>query len=99
MSYAKKYIYVLCDELGRIKFGITTNFTRRANQISNASGLVIDKFHAEICNNAYIIEQKLLEYFKNYRIGNTEWLVAGFNFTEIVDTLKDFIDENECDDS
>lgn len=45
----KKSIYVLYDELGRTKLGITNNVTRRLKQIENATGLKICKLYSEVC--------------------------------------------------
>lgn len=93
MKNDEKYIYILYDELGRIKFGITNNFARRINQISNASGLKIQKYYTEACSSARRIEQKLLEYFNAYRIDGTEWIVAGFEFFDVVNLTRKIIKE------
>ena len=45
----KKSIYVLYDELGRTKLGITNNITRRIKQIENSTGLKICKLYSEVC--------------------------------------------------
>lgn len=91
----RQYIYVLYDELGRIKCGITSNFVRRIGQITHATGLRITKSYSELSNNAPYIEQKLLEYFGNYRINGTEWLTAGLSFFDIVNVAKELIKETE----
>ena len=67
----KKFIYVLSDELGRIKFGITNNITKRISQISNATGLNIKNLYASASPHARYLERKLLEYFNNYKLNGT----------------------------
>lgn len=91
----KKSIYVLYDELGRIKLGITSNVTRRIKQIENSTGLKICKLYSEVCRNATFLEKKLFEYFKNYRIEKTEWLVSGMDFYKTVSVVRSFIEDDK----
>lgn len=91
----KKSIYVLYDELGRIKLGITNNVTRRIKQIENSTGLKICKLYSEVCRNATFLERKLFEYFKNYRIEETEWLVSGMDFYKTVSVVRSFIEDDK----
>ena len=91
----KKSIYVLYDELGRIKLGITNNVTRRIKQIENSTGLKICKLYSEVCRNATFLEKKLFEYFKNYRIEETEWLVSGMDFYKTVYVVRSFIEDDK----
>lgn len=91
----KKIIYVLYDELGRIKLGITNNVTRRIKQIENSTGLKICKLYSEVCRNATFLEKKLFEYFKNYRIEKTEWLVSGMDFYKTVSVVRSFIEDDK----
>lgn len=91
----KKSIYVLYDELGRIKLGITNNVTRRIKQIENSTGLKICKLYSEVCRNATFLEKKLFEYFKNYRIKETEWLVSGMDFYKTVSVVRSFIEDDK----
>ena len=91
----KKSIYVLYDELGRIKLGITNNITRRIKQIENSTGLKICKLYSEVCRNATFLEKKLFEYFKNYRIEETEWLVSGMDFYKTVSVVRSFIEDDK----
>lgn len=91
----KRFIYVLCDELGRFKFGITNNISRRIKQIENATGLLIKKSYAEETSCASYLESKLLEYFKNYRLNGTEWIVTGLSFYQLVNTLQAFIEKEK----
>lgn len=60
----KKSIYVLYDELGRIKLGITNNVTRRIKQIENSTGLKICKLYSEVCRNATFLEKNYLNILK-----------------------------------
>lgn len=91
----KKSIYVLYDELGRTKLGITNNVTRRIKQIENATGLKICKLYSEVCRNASFLEKKLFEYFKNYRIEETEWLVSGMDFYKTISVVRNFIEDDK----
>lgn len=91
----KKSIYVLYDELGRIKLDITNNVTRRIKQIENSTGLKICKLYSEVCRNATFLEKKLFEYFKNYRIEETEWLVSGMDFYKTVSVVRSFIEDDK----
>lgn len=91
----KKSIYVLYDELGRIKLGITNNVTRRIKQIENSTGLKICKLYSEVCRNATFLEKKLFEYFKNYRIEETEWLVSGMDFYKTISVVRNFIEDDK----
>lgn len=88
----KKFIYVLSDELGRIKFGITNNVAKRISQISNATGLNIKNVYVSVSSHARYLEQKLLEYFNNYRLNGTEWIVTGLSFYQIVSVVQSFLD-------
>lgn len=91
----KKSIYVLYDELGRIKLGITNNVTRRIKQIENSTGLKICKLYSEVCRNATFLEKKLFEYFKNCRIEETEWLVSGMDFYKTISVVRNFIEDDK----
>lgn len=91
----KKFIYVLCDELGRFKLGITNNFSRRIKQIENATGLIIKKSYCEETTQAYNLEQKLLEYFQNYRLNGTEWIVSGMSFFSLIDIVHSYIEKGK----
>lgn len=91
----RQYIYILYDELGRIKCGTTNDFTRRISQIAHATGLRIAKSYSELSNNAPYVERKLLEYFSNYRMNGTEWLVAGLSFFDVVNVAKELVKETQ----
>lgn len=91
----KKNIYVLYDELGRVKLGITSNLPRRIKQIENTTGLKINKVYSEVCKNTIFLEKKLFEYFKNYRIEQTEWLISGLDFYKTVSIVQQFIEDDD----
>lgn len=93
--YDKKSVYVLYDELGRIKLGITSNVAKCVKQLENSTGLKICKLYSEVCRNATFLEKKLFEYFKNYRIEETEWLVSGMDFYKTVSVVRSFIEDDK----
>ena len=93
--YDKKSVYVLYDELGRIKLGITSNVAKCVKQLENSTGLKMQKLYSEVCRNSILLAQKLLEYFKNYKIGDTEWLVSGMDFYKTVSVVRSFIEDDK----
>lgn len=87
------YVYVLLNDVGMIKIGITDNPYERFNAIQNASGSLITNYYlSEPIKNNYEIEQYLHKYFKKY---NTvaEWY-KDISFNEVVNYVSDYIDKN-----
>lgn len=98
IQYTKKlsstnYVYVLLNDVGMIKIGITDNPYERFNTIQNASGSLITNYYlSEPIKNNYEVEQHLHKYFKKY---NTvaEWY-KNISFNEVVNYVSDYIDKN-----
>ena len=93
--HLQKYVYVLRDELNRVKLGITVDVPRRTSQISHASGLKIHQYYATFCSNAPFVEKKLLEYFDDFRLLNSEWLATGVDFNRVVNKLKEYAEDED----
>lgn len=98
IQYTKKlsstnYVYVLLNDVGMIKIGITDNPYERFNTIQNASGSLITNYYlSEPIENNYEIEQHLHKYFRKY---NTvaEWY-KNISFNEVISYVSDYIDKN-----
>lgn len=87
------YVYVLLNDVGMIKIGITDNPYERFTSIQNASGSLITKyFLSDSISNNYEIEQYLHKHFKKY---NTvaEWY-KNISFDEVYTYVSDYIDKN-----
>ena len=60
-----KALYVLKNEIGRIKIGVSSNMTIRTKAIEAASGMRIEVIR--IIENGYYLERKLHSFFKDKR--------------------------------
>lgn len=91
MNETKRYLYVLYDELGHIKFGITSNLVKYIDKISNNAKIV--DIYSTICGNSHSLDKKLLEYFGNYSLNGTEWIISGLQFFDVVNMVQKIVDE------
>jgi hypothetical protein len=84
------HVYILTNELNRVKIGITKDIEQRKKTISLASGsLIKEQYKTELINNAKEIEKTLHSHFNKYRyIG--EW----FNITPL-EAKKELIKLNK----
>ena len=81
-----KSVYVLLDDTGIIKIGISNNFEKRLSAIRTASGRnFVDMYCSEKSYKAYKIEKKLHKKYSKFRI-NGEWF-SGIDFKDVVDSL------------
>lgn len=74
-----KSIYVLENELGNVKIGVSCNVEGRVNNLSRQGGFNIKNlFYTMPCSNAYKIERMLHKKFLRKRI-NGEWFEEDFS--------------------
>jgi predicted GIY-YIG superfamily endonuclease len=89
----KNYVYVLENEMGLVKIGISDNPYQRFTTIENASGCRIIKYYvsSEIDNN-YEIEQHMHKYYKeNNTVG--EWY-KNLLFEDVKNYVDKYIRDN-----
>lgn len=87
------YVYVLLNDVGLVKIGITDSPYERFITIQNVSGSLITKFYlSESIENNYEIEQKLHKYFKKYN-SVAEWY-KNIDFNNVVNYVKKYINKN-----
>ena len=91
--FGSNYVYVLLNDVGLIKIGITDKPYNRFISIQNSSGsMITDYYLSESISNNYEIEQYLHKHFKKY---NTvaEWY-KNISFMDVVDFVSKYIDKN-----
>ncbi len=86
-------VYIIENELGLVKIGISSKPERRIKEIANASGLnITKKYFSKPCDNFAKIEKKLHEEFKTVR-KKGEWFNIPFN--EAVSSLNNCFNEQQ----
>lgn len=76
-----QYVYLMENELGMLKIGISSNPIKRARTLSTGSGLIVNIIcYWQIANPARTTEAKLHKLFKAYKISG-EWFKSG-SFTK-----------------
>ena len=94
-------IYILENDEGFIKIGITTNFEQRKRSLSgsNGAGHKIVREYVSISTSLYTLERIMHDHFAAYRKSDSEWF-EGVTFEEAVaylislTTSADFV---KCD--
>lgn len=71
----KLYIYVMLNDLGKVKIGKTKNIQQRYQSLcgSNGQGIAITRLCCSPSTYLYTLETIMHNKFKKYRIPNTEW--------------------------
>ena len=69
----RKVLYIIENEKGMVKIGVTSNIKRRIHTITTASGIPIIKIKTIECEDPLTEEKRLLEKYKDYRVYG-EWL-------------------------
>lgn len=73
-----KSIYIVENEFGNIKIGVSGNVKSRIKTLSSQGGFKpMREYFTSHCTNAYDIERKCHIRFKKYNIGG-EWFSVGF---------------------
>ena len=86
----KGYVYVLRNENGLIKIGITNNPHTRINSIVHSSGVNIDKYYiSNPLRNNDLVEERAHKHFKKQRTYG-EWFID-CDFDKVVTVLKQII--------
>lgn len=69
------YTYVLLNDAGKVKVGITKNINQRIQSLSgsNGAGNTIIKCYCSIPGYLYTIERIMHSKMDSFRIPNTEW--------------------------
>lgn len=83
------YIYVLKNDIGNVKIGITKNFTKRLLSLSgsNCGGSKIINYFVSEATYVYNIEHIMHEKFNRNRIEGTEWF-KGVEYEVVVQELQ-----------
>lgn len=89
-----KVIYVISDNQGITKIGVTKNFKKRVKNLSKTSGrIIVKEFKTTYCSNAFEIERELHKIYAPYRI-NGEWFKCDFE-EAVIKTLSVFLNKSE----
>lgn len=87
-----KHIYVVENERGAVKIGISQDVSNRIKVLSKQGGFKpINVYHTKMCSNGYEIENKIHKKLEPYRIDG-EWFKLSFN--EAVKVVNDIF---ECE--
>jgi hypothetical protein len=88
-NYGIFYIYVIENDSGNIKIGITHNFEQRKKNLSgsNTGGHKITKYYVSEPTYLYSFEGILHSFYKEHRIDGTEWF-KDLDFDEVVLELQ-----------
>ena len=93
VSLPKLYnIYVLQNDEGTIKIGITQNFEQRLTSLSgsNSAGHKIDKYFVSEPTYLETLERVMHGIYAANRIDGTEWF-RDLEFDDVVNTLKNLM--------
>jgi len=90
ISSRVKCLYVICDNMKRVKIGVSKNAKQRFRTIETSSGVTIQQsFCSELLFNAGKLESLLKSYFKFGHI-NGEWFDVRFD--DVVNEAKKYLD-------
>lgn len=88
------FVYVLLNDVGLLKIGITDNPISRFNTIQNASGSKIIKYYlSDSLKNNFDIEQHLHKRFKKYNT-HAEWYSNNISFDDVIKYVDSYICNN-----
>lgn len=98
------YIYILENDIGYIKIGITTNFDNRLKSLSgsNGGGHKIVNYYVSKETYLYTLERIMHNIYGKYRISGTEWFDfsnSNISFNDCVNKLKELMESpgyNRC---
>lgn len=86
-------LYIKQDEYNRIKIGVSNNTDRRNRELETISGLTLkDVYLSKPCTNAYYIESKIHNKFKEFRIKG-EWFNLDYNKVIEILNNENFVEE------
>lgn len=93
-KYGIFYIYVLLNDNGNIKIGVTHNFNQRKKSLSgsNTGGNKIINYYVSKPTYMYIYESVLHNKFAKFRIPGTEWF-QGITFEEVILEVEKIFNE------
>lgn len=77
----KLYIYIMLNNVGKIKIGKTRNIYQRYMSLcgSNGQGNIITKLYCSPSSYLYTLESIMHTKFDKYRIPKTEWFYDDFD--------------------
>lgn len=90
----EKYLYIMENELGKFKIGITDNINKRYLSLcgSNGQGNKITRVYCSPATCMYVTLERIMDQiFEQYRIPGTEW----FYDEEDVLRFEDIVNEIE----
>ena len=89
-------IYVIENDLGYIKIGITTNFKQRLQSLSgsNSGGNKIVRYFVSEETYLYSIEKTMHTIFHKFRISGTEWF-KDISYEDVVEKLKELFTSSD----
>lgn len=85
------YVYVMLNDVGKIKIGITKNIQQRYQSLcgSNSQGNQIIYVYCSPATYLFTIERVLHDKFSQYRIPNTEWFYGeDLTMRMVIDEIK-----------
>lgn len=91
-------IYVLLNDIGNIKIGITTNFKQRLQSLSgsNGGGNKIVHYYCSPTTYLYTLERVMHLKYNAYRIKGTEWFYdKTLKYEDVVNELKNIFTTDE----
>ena len=77
LQKSQLYIYIMLNNVGKIKIGKTRNISKRYRTLcgSNGQGNIITNVYVSEATYLYVIERILHDKFAKYRIPKTEWFI------------------------
>ena len=85
-----KYIYVLVDDLGRVKIGMTDDFPRELESFRNSSGRRIVDFYCSTKQESVLeIERQMYNQFSKHLTFGGGW-IDGIDFDMVREVLALF---------
>ena len=85
------YIYVMVNEIDKIKIGITKNIHQRYSTLcgSNSQGVAITSVYCSPATYLYSLEKIMHQKYAKYRITGTEWFYGDdLTYEEVVKELE-----------
>ena len=87
--YDKQKLYLMKNEFGMLKIGISSNANKRRTDLMNSSGIDIDLLGVwHIVGSAYDVEQKLHEQFKDFRLKGEWFKPNSFSIQDIENSIN-----------
>ncbi|MBQ8218299.1 MAG: GIY-YIG nuclease family protein [Bacilli bacterium] len=89
------YIYVIENDAGHIKVGITKNISQRVISLSGSNGGGNKPIRCAVSESTYLrtIEKTVHNHYDRYRVSNTEWF-KNITFEEVVEFIDNIFNSS-----